>query len=122
MAGFVPDLRGTKAVLVVWAMHGCPPCEKYLPKLTEKLAAHTANGVPFHIWSPGQPIYAGHILVLFYDAASKDEELQNLADRLGVSATPTTCLMTRTGVHKIEGGMSDDKIDELLIAAQSANR
>jgi hypothetical protein len=117
----VPDLRGTKAVLVVWAMHGCPACDQYLPQLTERIAAHAADGAPFHIWAPGEAIYRGRILVLFYDAASKDEELQDLADRLGVTATPTTCLMTRTGVHKVEGSMTPDKIDQLLIAAQNAN-
>lgn len=119
---FVPDLRATKAVLVVWAMHGCGACDKYLPVLSERIQAHAANGAPFHIWSPGEPILTGEILVLYYDAAAKSDELQNLADRLGVTATPTTCLMTRHGVHKVEGSIPPDQIDQLLIAAQHANR
>jgi hypothetical protein len=125
---FVPDLRNAKAVIVVFAMHGCPPCEEYLPMLRERLEAHNASNRrwnasgPFHIWSPGEPIYPGTIPVLFYDAASTDDDLQNLADRLKISATPTTCLLTRTGTSKVEGSMSPDKIDQLLLSAQNANR
>jgi hypothetical protein len=119
---FVPDLRNTKAVIVVFAMHGCPPCEEYLPRLTERLQEHAAGGAPFHVWSPGEPIYPGTIPVLFYDAASKDDELQDFADRLKISATPTTCLLTRAGTSKIEGSMSPDKIDQLLVSARNANR
>ena len=122
MAALVPDLRNTKAVIVVFAMHGCGPCEQYLPELRDRIEEFTAAGAPFRIWSPGQPISPGEILVLFYDAASTDDELQDLADRIGVSATPTTCLMTRTGVSKIEGSMPRAKIDQLLLAAQNANR
>jgi hypothetical protein len=119
---YLPDIRGAKAVIVVWAMHGCPACDQYLPKLMERIEAHTAYGAPFHVWSPGQPIAKGEILVLFYDAASKNDELQDLADRLGVTATPTTCLMTRKGVSKIEGAVPPIKIDEMLFAARNANR
>jgi hypothetical protein len=119
---YVPDLRNTKAVIVVFAMHGCPPCEEYLPRLTERLGAHAAKGTPFYIWSPGEPIYPNTIPVLFCDAASTDDELQNFADRLKISATPTTCLLTRTGTSKVEGSMSADKIDQLLLSARNANR
>lgn len=119
---FVPDLRNTKAVIVVFAMHGCPPCEEYLPQLRERLEAHIAHGAPFHIWAPGEQIYPGTIPVLFYDAASEDDELQALADRLKISATPSTCLLTRTGTSKVEGSMSADKIDQLLLSARNANR
>ena len=119
---FVPDLRNTKVVIVVWAQHGCPACDKYLPQLTERIETHQATyGTPFHVWSPGEPIGEGEILVLFYDAASKNDELQDYADKLGVKATPSTYLLTRHGVHKIEGAIPDDQIDTLLNAAYHAN-
>lgn len=119
---YVPDLRNTKAVIVVFAMHGCPPCEEFLPRFTDRLGQYAAAGAPFYVWSPGEQIYPGTIPVLFYDAASTDDELQNLADRLKISATPTTCLLTRSGVTKVEGAMTDAKIDQLLTSAQAANR
>jgi Thioredoxin-like domain len=118
----VPDVSNAKAVIVVFAMHGCPPCGDFLPRFMERVDTYAANGAPFHVWSPGEEITAGSILVLFYDAASKNDELQDLADRLGVTATPTTCLMTRSGVSKIEGSIPQDKIDQLLGAALQANR
>ena len=118
----IPDLQRTKAVLVVFAMHGCGPCEAFLPKLMDRIDAHNAHGAPFHVWAPGQALHQGTIPVLLYDAASENTELQDLADRLGVSATPTTCLLTRSGTTKIEGLMQPDAIDRLLNAAKSANR
>jgi hypothetical protein len=122
VSAYIPDLRRTNVVLVVWAMHGCGPCNTYLPQFMERVEAHAAAGAPFRVWSPGQPIKPGEIPVLFYDAASKDDGLQDFADRLGVAATPTTYMLTRTDTVKLEGAKSPDEIDRLLESAQRANR
>src|SRR5262245_20735674 len=118
----IPDLRSTKAVIVVFAMHGCGACDDYLPKLMERVEAHAAHGAPFLVWSPGQKIRPGQIPVLLYDAASKNDELQDFAYRLQVKATPSTYLLTRTGTHTIEGSVASAEIDRLLVSAQHANR
>ncbi len=118
----VPDLRNTKAVIVVFAMHGCGACDTYLPKFMDRVEAHAAHGAPFRVWSPGEPIQPGVIPILLYDAASKSDELQDLADRLGITATPSTCLLTRTSVNKIEGDIPLADLDRLLTSAQHANR
>lgn len=118
----VPDLRRTKAVLVVFAMPGCGACDDYLPKFMERIEAYIAVGAPFIVWSPGQQIRPGQIPVLLYDAASKADELQDFADRLKVTATPSTYLLTRTGTHKVEGSIQPAEIDKLLVSAQHANR
>jgi hypothetical protein len=59
---------------------------------------------------------------MIYNAAAEDSELQAFADRLGVAATPTTAMMTRRGVTKLEGSLEDAQIDQLLYAAAQANR
>jgi thiol-disulfide isomerase/thioredoxin len=118
----IPDLRNTRVIVVVWAMPGCGACDEYLPMFLKQVHAHRAHGAPFHVWSPGKPIEPGEIPVLLYDAASENEELQEFADRLGVSATPTTFMLTRYGVSKAEGAVSPSEVDQLLYAAQRANR
>lgn len=117
----IPDLRQTKAILVVFAMHGCGACDTFLPVLMERLDAHNARGATFRVWSPGETLAPGMIPVLFYDAASGNDQLQNLADRLGVTATPSTYLLTRTGTFKTEGSMTPEAIDKLLVSARNAN-
>lgn len=74
------------------------------------------------MWSPGEEISPDEIPVIYYDAAAQNDELQNFADRLGITAAPTTCLMTRNGTYKVEGAIALGDIDKLLIAAQNANR
>jgi hypothetical protein len=118
----VPDLANTSVLVIVWAMPGCGACDEYLPMFLKQVAAHQGHGAPFHVWRPGQALEPGQIPVLLYDAASEDEELQALADRLGVSATPTTCLLTRWTAQKVEGAISASDVDQLLYTAQRANR
>lgn len=122
MAKLIPDLRNTRVLVVVWAMPGCGACDDYLPKFLARVDAFRAQGVPFNVWAPGQPLLATDIPVLLYDAASKDEELQDFADKLKVTATPTTCVLTRSNTAKIEGAVPDDEIDQILDAAQRSNR
>ncbi len=120
MAKLVPDLRNTRVIVVVWAMPGCGACDDYLPKFLARVDAFNQNGAPFLVWSPGKAIAPGQIPVLLYDAASTDAELQDFADKLKVTATPTTCVLTHWNTSKIEGAVPEDQIDEILMAAQSA--
>lgn len=115
------DLAHTKALVVVFAMHGCGACDHYLPMFMERIQAWQEAGVPFHVWSPGDQLQPGQIPVLVYDAAAKDEGLQAFADKLKVTATPTTCVMTRRHTDKVEGAIDAPQIDQMLRSAYRAN-
>lgn len=116
------DLSHTRVLVVVFAMHGCGPCEEFLPRFKAQVERFKRSGYPFVMVSPGSELEPGQIPVMIYDAASEDGELQTFADRIGVSATPTIAMMTRRDTVKIEGSMDDRQIDELLYAATQANR
>jgi len=116
------DLSQTRVVVIVFAMDGCGPCEEYLPRFVKHVERFKRSGYPFVIVKPGTAIEPGQIPVMIYDASSEDDELQTFADRLGVSATPTTAMLTRRDTVKLEGGLEDDQIDQLLYAAAQANR
>jgi hypothetical protein len=117
-----PDLRHTRALIVVFVMPGCGACEEFLPRFLALIGHHQAAGLPFRVWQPGQHLNPGEIPVLVYDAASEDPELQAFADRLKITATPTTALMTRASTARIEGALDDDQARRLLAAAVQANR
>ena len=120
--GMIPtDLSNTRALVVVFAMHGCGACDDYLPKFMDRVAAWQEAGAPFHVWSPGDQLASGQIPVLLYNASTQDDELQGFADRLSVKVTPTTYVMTRWKTSKLEGSISDEKIDGLLRSAYHAN-
>jgi len=70
--------RPANAVLVVFVQEGCHACAEYKP-VVDKVAAK----------------YTGRVPVLIYDANDERKEVQALADRLGVSATPATYVMRR---------------------------
>jgi thiol-disulfide isomerase/thioredoxin len=122
VAKLVPDLRNTRVLVVVWAMPGCGACDDYLPIFLQQVEAHRQQGAPFHVWSPGRQIKPGEIPVLLYDASSENEELQDFADRLKVTATPTTYVLTHWGTTKVEGAVDANEIDKLLNTAQRSNR
>lgn len=103
-------------------MHGCGPCEEFLPRFTKHVERFQRSGYPFVFVRPNTKLEPGQIPVMIYDAGADDGELQTLADRLGVAATPTTAMLTRRDTMKIEGSMEDAQIDELLYAATQANR
>lgn len=115
------DLSNTRALVVVFAMHGCGACDDYLPKFMERIEAWQAAGVPFHVWSPGDQLEPGQIPVLLYDASAQDDDLQGFADKLSVKVTPTTYVMTRWNTTKAEGSIDADKLDGLLRSAYRAN-
>lgn len=116
------DLRNTRVLVVVWAMPGCGACDQYLPVLTKRINALKRQGAPFHIWAPGDVLSSGQIPVMFYDASAENEELQAFADQLGVTATPSTYVLTKNGTTKVEGALPPEEIDKLLVDAIHANR
>jgi hypothetical protein len=116
------DLRNTSVLIVVWAMPGCGACDQYLPEFTKRVNALKKRGAPLHIYQPGDVLEPGQIPVMFYDAAAENEELQAFADKLGVTATPTTCVMTKRGTTKVEGAIPPGDIDKLLVDALNANQ
>jgi thiol-disulfide isomerase/thioredoxin len=116
------DLRDVNALLLVFAMPGCGACDEYLPRFEKLVKVYRAQGAPFQPWQPGQQIARGTIPVLVYDAAADNTELQAFCDRLGITATPTTALMTRKNTAKIEGAIDNEQIERLLQAAMNANR
>jgi len=107
---------------MVFAMPGCGACDEYLPRFERLVKAYRAQGVPFVLWRPGQAFPHGSIPVLIYDAAAQNDEMQAFADRLGISATPTTVMMGRSTTAKIEGAIENDHIERLLHAAMIENR
>lgn len=119
MSDSKPDLRQISVLVVVFGMDGCGACDAYIPKFTKQVAA---AGAPFTIWAPGDKLARGQIPVLFYDASSEDPELAAFADQLKITATPTTCVLTRYGTTKVEGAIPPEQVDALLVAAQRANR
>lgn len=118
----IPDLANTKVLLVIFAMPGCGACDEYLPRFLEVVSKFRTYGLPFTVWNEGDVIQEGQIPILVLDAASKDETIQDFADKLKISATPTTALMTRSSTHKIEGSIGDDQIDSVLRSASDYNR
>jgi len=116
------DLRNTKVLIAVFAMPGCGACDEYLPRFGRQVRRFQQAGAPFHIWHPGDEIVPGMIPVLIYDAAADNAELQAFADRLKIVATPTTAMLTRPSVVKVEGAIDDAQIEQLLRSAAVANR
>jgi len=94
-----PDLSNANVVVVVFVMEGCGACKEYLPRFKKLAEPYRKAGLP----------------ILIYDAASKDERVQNFADRVGVDATPTTAILKRgPGVLKAEGSIPDEEIQQIL--------
>lgn len=95
------DLNRANVVVVVFVMEGCPACTEYLPRF-QRVAA----------------LYHAHFPIYVLDAAADDAEIQRLADRTKVKATPTTLVMQRgPGVYKTEGAVDDADIQGILQSA-----
>lgn len=119
----LPSLDNHKVAVVVFAMGECPACEHYLPRFVAEVEALRAQNYPFLVWAPGAAIPQGSIPILIYDAASPDVDVQKLADRFKVEATPTTIVMSRgAGSFKCEGGLANNQISWVLMMALEANR
>lgn len=102
-------------LIIVFGMPDCGACEEYVPRLLKRVGELQRQGYRFTIYEPGKAIAAGSIPVLVYDVASEDSELQALADRYSVNATPTTIVQSRGGnAFKAEGALDAKQIDALL--------
>ena len=111
-------------LVVVYAMHECPACEHYLPRLLSEVAALQAQGYPFIVYEAGTALSPNAIPVLVFDAATEDGNVQRFADRFGVTATPTTIIALRNGGGaKYEGALANNQILQVLMMAnEEANR
>lgn len=116
------DLERHPAVIFVFAMGECPACEHYLPRLVAEVETLKGQGYVFEI-NPSGPLGNATIPIFVYDAASPDVDVQKLADRYGVSATPTTIVALRErGGFKCEGSLANNQIQWMLILAAEATR
>lgn len=120
------NLEEQKVVVFVFAMHGCPACDHYLPRFTAEADALNKQlgeqGVAFVVNPEMQPP-AGTIPVFVFDAAAQDAEVQKLADKFGVTATPTTVLAVRgPGTFKVEGSLANNQIQWILMMATEVNQ
>lgn len=114
------DLTPHKVVIIVFGMPDCGACEDYLPRFSARVAR---RGRPLHIYRPGKPVPTGAVPILVYDVASPDREIQALADRYAISATPATLVLRRgPGAFKVEGSLDDAQIDHVLALAVEANQ
>lgn len=115
------SLDTQKAIVIVFGMHECPACEHYIPRLAESVERLRGQGFPFVLAQGPEPISPEAIPVLVYDAASPDVDVQKLADRFEVHATPTTIVACRgPGSFKIEGSLADNQIEWVLMMANEA--
>jgi thiol-disulfide isomerase/thioredoxin len=116
------NLEAQKVVVLVFGMDGCPACEHYIPRLAAEAQGLTEQGFPFSVNPEVQPT-ADTVPILVYDAASPDAEVQKLADRFNVTATPTTVIATRgPGSAKYEGNLATNQIQWVLMMAHEVNK
>jgi thiol-disulfide isomerase/thioredoxin len=116
------SLEDQRVVVIVFAMGECGACEHYLPRLVAEAEALTQKGYPFVVNPESTPPNEA-IPILLYDAASADAEVQKLADRFGVTATPTTIIAARgPGSFKAEGSLANNQIQWVLMMAQEARK
>ena len=96
-------MHPANTVVVVFVQEGCEACEAFKP-LLEKIAAK----------------FQGHVPLLVYDANDKRREVQALADRLGVHATPSTYVMRRGPGEPIgvEGALGEPELEYMFNLAR----
>lgn len=117
-------LDGQNAVIVIFGMEGCGACEHFIPRfLVEASALREQQHLPFVMYEAGQQIPQGAIPIVVLDAASTNVDVQQLADKYQVHATPTILILQRgAGVFKAEGSLANNQIQWLLFrAAEFAN-
>lgn len=115
------DLNQHSVAILVFAMHECPACEHYVPRLVEQVGVMRDRGAPLVVYDEGVTVDPGSIPVLVYDAASPSADVQKLADRFQVEATPTTIVLAKQGSFKCEGNLANNQILWLLNMANEAN-
>lgn len=117
------DFARAKALIIVFAMPGCPACEDYLPRFERAVNAARLKGSPFQFYEPSTPLYAQAIPILIIDATSQDPGIQQYADANGINAMPTTLFFVRgRTAGRTEGALSNQDITKLLDDAVRANR
>lgn len=117
------DLSNHGSAIIVFAMEGCGACDHYVPRLVAQAEQLKAQGYPFVVYQEGMAVHRGAIPILLYDAASPDVDVQRLADRFHVQATPSTILVTRgEGAFKCEGALANNQIDWILMMANETNK
>lgn len=115
------NLDAQKVVVIVFAMHECPACDHYLPRFLAEVEALKQHGYPFVVYEPDAVLPPGSIPVIVYDAASENVDIQKLADRYKVEATPTTIVVPRgPGGFKCEGSLANNQIQWVLMMASEA--
>lgn len=109
------------AVIIVFAMEGCPYCDDYQPKLDYEIKRFKQAGAPIFYYRGG--VIPPHTIpVLVLDGASDDPQISALADQHQVTGMPTTLLLRRYDRPiKLEGDQDDRQIYDLLVAACHAN-
>lgn len=116
------NLEAQKVIVIVFGMEGCGACEHYIPRLAAEAQSLTQQGFSFVVNPTDQPP-ADTVPILVYDAASQDAELQKLADRFNVQATPTTVIAARgPGSFKVEGNLATNQIQWVLMMAHEVNK
>ena len=117
-------LAHTKVVIIVFAMPGCPACESYLPRLYKQIEGFQKLGAPVYVYEEnGQQVPQGQIPIMVIDSTSKQQNVQDFANRWEVVNLPTTILLPKYGFPaRYEGSLSDKDIYNLLNAAIATNR
>lgn len=114
-------LANVNAVVIVFAMDGCPACEDFMPRLQQQISQFQAYGHPFVYYTLGMQIPPGQIPVIILDGASQDPSIDEVAKQHAVDALPTTILLRRYNhPAKREGAIDDEQIHGLLTAASQA--
>jgi hypothetical protein len=117
------DLSSHPAAVIVFAMEGCGACSHYVPRLVAKVEELKGHGYPFVVLSEGMKLPRGAIPIILCDASSPEPEVQKLADRFEISATPSTVVLAQgEGSFKVEGNLADNQIVWVLNMANEVNK
>lgn len=117
------DLSKHSAAVLVFAMEGCGACDHYVPRFVAKVDELRRHGYPFVVYTEGAKLGRNAIPVFLIDAASPEPEIQKVADRFEVSATPSTVVLAQgPGSFKVEGNLGDNQIVWLLNMANEVNK
>lgn len=116
------DLSPFNVAVFVFGMADCPACESYVPRMQHCIEQRQRLGQQIRIYDPethaANPIPPGYVPVLFLDVSTDDKTIQDLADRLKISGTPSTVVMLRgPGTVKFEGDLPTGNIEQILDAA-----
>ncbi len=90
------DLSQFNVVVIVFTMPGCPACSEYVPRF-QQVAQQFSGRVPSFV------------------VDSNSQSGGPLADRLMVTATPTTLILRKpTGAIKAEGALPSEEVAQMF--------